>query len=188
VRPPPPNPQARTQAWGARVAEGAAAGGHATATADLNAEGFDPRWTLADADGPLPRDVLAEQARIDRCTALCLVFPLFWFGMPAMMKGWMDRVWTYGWAYDAVDDPHASLQPDRIGVLLIPAGGNPKSWAPHGFEPAMRTQLQTGMMGYFGMHDQRVHFLAGAHGSDARRARLLQTAYDAGSGLSRGGA
>ncbi|MEM8577798.1 MAG: NAD(P)H-dependent oxidoreductase [Pseudomonadota bacterium] len=175
-----PNPGSLTHALAARFALGAAQAGHTHEVADLHAEGFDPRWRRDDMTSPPPQDVLVEQARIDRATVICLAYPLFWFGMPAMMKGWMDRVWTYGWAYDQVDDPHRSLQPDRIGVALIPAAGNPEGWAPHGFEGAMRTQLQTGMMGYFGMHDQRVHLLAGSEGSDARRAGLLQEAEDAG--------
>lgn len=31
--------------------------------------------------------------------ALILVFPLWWFGMPAIMKGWIERVWAFGLAY-----------------------------------------------------------------------------------------
>lgn len=150
--------------------------------ADLHAEGFNPVWTMADqTQGQTPPDdILPEQARIERCDAICFVFPLYWYGMPAMTKGWMDRVWTYGWAYDQVGDPNRSLLRNRIGVMLIPAGGNPDNWAPYGFEKAIRTQFETGIMGYFGLADKRVHFLNGSEGSAPRRDGLLQRAHQVG--------
>lgn len=183
-----PNPKSLTHALADRFDAGARDAGHTVERADLHAEGFDPRWRLDDLaqfeGGAVPAEIRAEQERIERCDAVCLAFPLFWFGMPAMMKGWVDRVWTYGWAYDQVGDPTLSLQRSRIGVLLVPAGGNPNHWEPHGLRPAMETIWRTGTMGYFGLSDQRVHILAGSEGSDARRAGLLNEAYDAGRALS----
>ncbi|MDO4904897.1 MAG: NAD(P)H-dependent oxidoreductase [Lautropia sp.] len=44
-------------------------------------------------------DVEAEQRKLQAADALILVFPLWWFGMPAIMKGWIDRVWAFGLAY-----------------------------------------------------------------------------------------
>lgn len=174
-----PDTASLTHALAARFAQGAQDAGHSTETCDLHAEGFDPRWTIADIEDRA-RDIQSHQQRIERCDALCLVFPLFWYGMPAMTKGWIDRVWTYGWAYDQVDTPDQSLLKDRIGVLLVPAGASPERWAPYGFEDMMRKTWETGMMGYFGLADKRVHLLNGAHGSDARRAGLLERAYAAG--------
>lgn len=44
-------------------------------------------------------DVEAEQRKILAADAVVLLFPLWWFGMPAIMKGWVDRVWAFGLAY-----------------------------------------------------------------------------------------
>ncbi|MEM9061152.1 MAG: NAD(P)H-dependent oxidoreductase [Pseudomonadota bacterium] len=179
-----PNPQSLTHAIAVRFGDGAAEAGHTVEMADLHAEGFRPAWCMADveADGgaDLPADVRAEQVRIERCDALCLVFPLFWWGMPSMLKGWVDRVWSYGWAYDDVDDPSKSLQPARTCVMLVPSGASPQSMAPHGYPGALKTIWRTGTLGYFGMTDTRIHLLHGSQGSDERRARLLETAYQAG--------
>ena len=179
-----PDPASLSHAVAARFNAGAEAAGHSVETADLHAEGFDPRWQMEDLaqfeDRPMPDDVLTEQARIDRCDALCMVFPLFWWGMPAMLKGWVDRVWSQGWAYDDVDDPNRSLLRPRTCVMLIPAGASPQSMAPYGYGPAMDTIWRTGTLGYFGMTEKRIHLLHGSHGSDARRAGHLETAYEAG--------
>jgi NAD(P)H dehydrogenase (quinone) len=43
-------------------------------------------------------DVAAEQAKLLRADAVILQFPLWWFSMPAIMKGWVDRVFAHGFA------------------------------------------------------------------------------------------
>jgi len=112
-----PNPNSFSHAAAQHFMAGAEAAGHSTELADLHAEGFNPLWTMADieSDGKtnVPADVTREQDRIARADAICLIFPLFWWGMPSMTKGWVDRVWSWGWAYDQLDDYEKSLQRNR---------------------------------------------------------------------------
>lgn len=85
-----PDPASLTHAIAAQLAQGVVARGpeHSFEIADLAAEGFDPRFTQADAAlhlkqaAPSP-DVVAEQARIDRADALVLVYPVYWWSFPA---------------------------------------------------------------------------------------------------------
>ena len=139
-------------------------------------------------DEPMPSDVLAEQARIERADAICLVFPLFWWGMPAMMKGWVDRVWSWGWAYNQTDDDEKSMQRDRTGVFLVPAGQSPQGMAVGGYEAAMETLWMKGTCGYFGFSPRKLAFLYGATGSAPRRERLLEQAWEIGNTLPQPGA
>ncbi|MCR4952272.1 MAG: NAD(P)H-dependent oxidoreductase [Solobacterium sp.] len=44
-------------------------------------------------------DVLAEHAKINAADAIAFIYPVFWTEAPAMLVGWFDRVWTYGFAY-----------------------------------------------------------------------------------------
>lgn len=99
------HPRSLTHALAARIAEGVLRAGHSAETADLAAEGFEPRFGLADhavhrGQASPPADVLAEQARIDRADTLVLVYPIYWWSMPALLKGWIDRVFSNGWAFD----------------------------------------------------------------------------------------
>jgi putative NADPH-quinone reductase len=95
-----------TAALAERFRAGLAAAGHGGELADLYAEGFDP--LMLPPDEPDWDDtgkrysaaVLAEQARIERHEAITIVFPVWWWSVPAMLKGWIDRVWNRGWAYD----------------------------------------------------------------------------------------
>ncbi|SLN55697.1 NAD(P)H-dependent oxidoreductase [Pseudooctadecabacter jejudonensis] len=179
-----PNPASFSHAIAARFMDGGRAAGHTVEAADLHAEGFNPLWTQADieAEGAaaLPADIRAEQDRIARADAISLVFPLFWWGMPSMMKGWVDRVWSWGWAYDQLSDPDVSLQRPRSGILLIPAGTRSDEMEAEGYTDALSTLWMNGTFGYFGLAPRRIELLCGSTGSDSRRATLLDRAYHAG--------
>lgn len=168
-----PNPKSFSAAAAARFMDGAQAAGHTTELADLHAEGFNPLWTMQDAEGDTPKDVRAEQERIDRSDAICLVFPLYWWGMPSMTKGWIDRVWSWGWAYDQLDDREVSLQKPRTGVLLIPAGARSDEMEKEGYGPSLDTAWIKGTFGYFGWSPRQMELLCGSTGSLDRRRALL---------------
>ncbi|KZY31622.1 hypothetical protein A3731_23250 [Roseovarius sp. HI0049] len=179
-----PNPESFSAAVARHFMNGAAEAGHSVELSDLHAEGFDPRWTMADitADngGIAPPDVAREQKRIERADAICLVFPLYWWGMPSMTKGWLDRVWSWGWAYDQLDDPEQSCQRPRSGVLLVPAAARSDEVEEEGYLAAMHTAWMKGTFGYFGFSPRRLELLYGSKGSPERRTALLQTSYHAG--------
>jgi NAD(P)H dehydrogenase (quinone) len=70
---------------------------------DLYAEGFDPRLTPEERTGfyaTPPATLIAEKAELAAAEVLILVFPTWWFGFPAILKGWFDRVWAPGTAYE----------------------------------------------------------------------------------------
>ena len=175
-----PNPDSFSGAVAQQFMAGAQAAGHTVELADLHREGFNPLWLVGDVEGETPMDVVAEQARIARADAVCLVFPLYWWGMPSMMKGWVDRVWSWGWAYDQLEDPEKSLQRARSGVLLVPAGARSDEMEEAGYTAALETSWIDGTFGYFGFSPRRLELLNGSTGSDARRAALLERSYRCG--------
>ena len=87
----------------ATVEAQAQAAGWEVTRRDLYAEGFDPRLTAEERTGFYaipPATLMAEKAEIAAAEVLILVFPTWWFGFPAILKGWFDRVWAPGTAYD----------------------------------------------------------------------------------------
>ncbi|KTQ95597.1 NAD(P)H dehydrogenase [Aureimonas ureilytica] len=87
------------------------------------------------ATGTLTDDVVQEQEGLLWADALILAFPLWWFSMPAILKGWIDRVYAYGFAY-GVGEHSDTRWGDRYGegrlagkraMLIVNAGG----WASH---------------------------------------------------------
>lgn len=124
--------------------------------ADLAAESFDPRFSAADLDlyrgtGGVPAEIVAEQERIDRADHMILVFPMYWWSMPALLKGWIDRVFVGNWAYDATPGAAQFGLLERLTVhLVIVAGDDAESFERHGVPQAVRTQIERGIVEYSG--------------------------------------
>lgn len=72
--------------------------------------------------------VTEEIAALQRAEILVLVFPTWWFGMPALLKGWFDRVWAPGIAFDPPAKVGGRITPKLDGLkhcLVITTLGSP---------------------------------------------------------------
>ena len=155
---PHPNPKSLTHAIAARIGEGITSfdPGNSFELADLAAEGFDPRFTNSDMavllrEAEPTADVLAEHARISRANALVLVYPVYWWSMPALLKGWIDRVFTNGFAYDDIPGSKIVKRLQHLRVHLVALGGaDMRTYARHGYFGAMKTQIDHGIFDYCG--------------------------------------
>lgn len=151
-----PDPRSLTHAVAARLGEGVSLAGHSAETADLMAEGFDPRFSVTDHAVHLKQaapsaEILAEQARIDRADALVLVYPVYWWSMPGLLKGWIDRVFINGWAYDEIPGGKLEKKLGRLPVHLVALGGaGQRTYERHGYSGAMKTQIDHGIFDYCG--------------------------------------
>jgi NAD(P)H dehydrogenase (quinone) len=92
-----------------RAVAALAAAGHEVELEDLCADGFSPALTIAERQSYYGEhyDAAAVQPEIERllrAEGLVLCFPTWWFGFPAVLKGWFDRVWAPGVAYDHASD------------------------------------------------------------------------------------
>ena len=124
--------------------------------ADLVAEGFDPRFNMQDqalfrGTGATPADVAAEQARLEVADTLVLVYPLYWWSFPALLKGWIDRVFTQGWAYQDGADGKVQKKLQWLRVHLVGVGGAGADMIERrGYGAAMKTQIDMGIFDYCG--------------------------------------
>lgn len=72
---------------------------------DLRAEGFDARMNTEDQpdwgnrEKRYSQETEAHMRRILAADIVIAVFPVYWLHLPALLKGWIDRVWNYGFAY-----------------------------------------------------------------------------------------
>ena len=141
--------------------------------ADLAAESFDPRFMLADREsyrsgGDFSADVAAEQQRIERATDLVLVFPVYWWSMPALLKGWIDRVFVNGWAFEPKPDGGMQRNLDWLRIHLVPiAGDDAGVYERHGYEQAIRTQIEHGLADYCGARRGATVFVFESEQDDA---------------------
>ena len=110
-----PVPESYVAAVRDRVTAALGRAGHEVRLLDLHAIGFDPvmgteerrRYNeLGPGEHPLPE----HAAHLAWCEALVFVYPTWWYGLPAMLKGWLDRVWTPGTAF-GLDPATGEIKP-----------------------------------------------------------------------------
>lgn len=165
-------------------------------TTDLYAQGFDPVLSAKDlgeplgragnivelmgeaqAAGQLPDDVLEEQRKVAAADLLVFQFPLWWYGVPAILKGWFDRVLTNGFAYGTVD-PESGM-PLRYGagplagrraLIIVTAGEDDRSIGERGISGDIDSLLfpvTHGTLWYTGIEPLDLHVVHDADGFDA---------------------
>ena len=161
--------------------------GYSVEVSDLYAMGWDPAVRLEDYGeaahesvslrsrhaydgGALAPEIVAEQDKLRRADLVVLLFPMWWHGMPAMLKGWFDRVFVNGFAFGLQDD--AGL-PRKYGdgglagrrmLAVITAGDRGGSFGPRGLNGDLEQlffPLLHGTAWYTGMAALRPHLVAG---------------------------
>lgn len=103
---------------------------------------FDPMRdsNLAYTQGKQTEDVAREQAKLLRADALILQFPLWWFSMPAILKGWVDRVYANGFAYGVGEHSDhrwglrygEGVMAGKRAMLVVTTGGWESHYGPRG--------------------------------------------------------
>lgn len=140
--------------------------GWEVAESDLYAMDWDS--TLVDEGGA---DVEAEQAKLLAADLVVLQFPLWWYGPPAILKGWIDRVFQAGFGYDIVDTVTGRARKYGDGLLagkraltVVTAGDRPASLQPRGISGSITDVLWPLLHGtywYTGMLPLRPQLITG---------------------------
>ncbi|MFJ9079653.1 NAD(P)H oxidoreductase [Streptomyces sp. NPDC102278] len=154
---------------------------------DLYAEDFDPRLTPVDEPDWQDREkryspvVHEHMRRIEAADMVVVVFPVWWFAPPAIVKGWIDRVWNYGFAYGR---SKPRLAGKRMLWLAL-AGHSAEYYEQTRLGEALELQLGFGVSEFCGVAEATVRLLHGTEFSGipeqlrGARAREVFTAADA---------
>ncbi|WP_052847217.1 NAD(P)H-dependent oxidoreductase [Streptomyces avicenniae] len=171
-----PEPRSLNASLSAFAAGHLRAAGHEVSVSDLYAmkwkavvdaddfPGRDPARRLnvlddsqrATLDGTLSPDVAAEQEKVRRADAVILQFPLWWFSVPAILKGWIDRVFTAGFAYGPAVPPPYGDGPlaGRRALLSVTYGARESAFSERGIHGRLADVLhpvQHGLFWFTGM-------------------------------------
>lgn len=156
-----PEPRSFNATLAAASARTLAAAGWETTVSDLYAMGFDAREgpahfrARANPDafhaqteqrfsanaGALAPEVADEIERLLSCDLLVVHFPLWWFGMPAILKGWMDRVFVYGRVYRSAMRYDAGICAGKKMIACVTTGADADACAHNGREGDTRLHL-----------------------------------------------
>ena len=126
-----PKPDSFTAAMADAYADAARRQGQEVVVRDLYAMNFDPRLQAAEMAGdeapiPLP-DVAAERELLKDVDVFVLVYPLWFNAPPAMLKGYLERVFGMGFGYGRTAGRQEPLLTGRK-LLSITASGAPADW------------------------------------------------------------
>jgi len=189
-----PEPRSFNAEWARCSARFSEALGHRVSWSDLYAMGFDPaegpqryhRLCNGDRFDPLvaqdhaaksnalPTDVGGEIAKIRRADRVIFHFPLWWFGPPAMLKGWFDRVLVHGALHSSTRRFDRGFCAGNRALFCVTAGSSAAESGPSGREGDVTMLLwplayALRYLGFAVAQPVTVHGVHGFHRSPARR-------------------
>ncbi len=144
--------------------------GHTVEVSDLYAMGFDPvsdrrnfmtvknpsylkqqqEELYATEQGSFVPELAAEMEKVLRCDLMIFNFPLWWFALPAILKGWVDRVFAMGKMYGNSLFYENGIGQGKHAFVTMTLGGAPAMFDGYGINPSMKTILQPIQHGIFG--------------------------------------
>ena len=129
--------------------------GNQVVVRDLYEIGFNPVLTTSDFEavrsGNTPKDILLEQNHIIEADYIWVIFPIWWAGMPAILKGYIDRVLLSGFAYRMQGDRPVGMLPDKKVILLNSMGMSYDDYENSGMFDALKLTVDKGVFDFAGM-------------------------------------
>ena len=157
-----PNPESFNQAVLQKVVEASA--GHDVIIRDLNGENFPPvlRWQecINTFNKEYAKDVQVEQKFWQEADLITFVYPLWWMGFPAILKGYLDRVLTHGFAYQTGKETIGLLKGKKMQQFVTMGNTNEK-YEQKGFLQSLDHTLGNGLFNFCGIENVQMHFLGG---------------------------
>lgn len=133
--------------------------------------------TAAYDAGLIAPDIAAEMEKLKRSDLVIFQFPIWWFGAPAILKGWMDRVFARGFAYLPGRKYDTGLFKGKLAMVAATTGTSGDTYAPDGIDGDILTvlwPLHNGLFRYSGFDvlPPFVAFMPDRAGEDGRKAYL----------------
>lgn len=145
---------------------------------DLYAMDFDPVLRSKDlarfSAGQIPDDIGQEQEYIRWADLVLFVFPVWWGGMPAIMKGYIDKVFAWGFAYGSENGRIMPLLTGKKAMIVSTQGQSQEDYE-QGMFQAMTTLYRQGIFDFCGIEMLDPVFVASVHSlSQAQKQDYFQ--------------
>lgn len=182
-----PNPRSLSSAYRDALVELTEMSANPVNVRDLYNIGFSPVLEMRDFDavkhGQIPAEVKVEQDYVMWADLITFVYPVWWAGMPALMKGYIDRVFTKGFAYTMDDEGHLKgLLGDKKVVILNNMGFPYAYYEKMGMLDSMKQATNEGIFKFCGMevveHRFFGHLDAASKAEREGHVEVLKMIYD----------
>ncbi len=173
-----PNPKSFNRAILDAYVEALEQNGHAVRVRDLYALEFQPVLTASDLAGApkgnVAVEIRTEQAHVAWADVITFIYPLWWAGMPAIAKGYVDRVFTDGFAYRFGSKGLERLLSAKKAVTITTLGDTEENYRKKGFFEAMDKLMDEILFDFPGISVlAHKYFGAVPLATDADRKRML---------------
>lgn len=152
-----PNPQSFNRALVEEVIKATRQAGVETVVRDLYTLDFNPvlswRELNASMEGIVPAEIKFEQKLITEADLITFIYPLWWMGFPAILKGYLDRVLSYGFAYQNENNISVGLLVHKKIQQFITMGNSIEKYQQLGFDKALKSCLVDGLFNFCGVTD-----------------------------------
>ncbi|WP_054023476.1 NAD(P)H-dependent oxidoreductase [Bacillus sp. FJAT-28004] len=154
--------------------------GNEVVVRDLYAMRFDPVLKASDfqamREGNTPADIKAEQDHVKWADAFTMVYPIWWTGLPALIKGYIDRVFSYGFAYAYGEDGTISkLLAGKKGLIINTHGTPSEIYSQTGMYDGLKITSDTGIYEFCGITPVGHMFFGSVPQiDDAARKKILE--------------
>ena len=205
-----PNPQSFNHAVLEAFTRGLRDGGHTFEVVDLYAIKFDPVFKLADyvqfasghvpkdvmdrmkledlvklTGGKMPKDVLEQQEKIAQADALAFIYPVLFNNFPAILEGWIQRVFSHAFAWELTEkgwqgevDGRIPLLKHKKALLINTTFFSEENYKAHGLKDAMEKKIDDWSLRYPGVQQvEHVYLYSVLAVDDETRKRYLELAY-----------
>ena len=138
-----------------KVLETAKAKGDEVILRNLYEMNFNPVLSAEDmADlqkGIVPEDIKKEQDYIREADIMTVIFPIWWADMPAIMKGYIDRVFSYGFAYAYDENGPVPLLKGKKVIIITSTGGAEAMYEQSGMKAAQANTIDGNKFAFCGI-------------------------------------
>jgi len=172
-----PNPKSFNHSILETLVEGLKNKGNEVEVRDLYALEFNPILTARDLaaihEGKTPAAIRTEQEFIEKADVLFFVYPIWWSGMPAILKGYIDKIFAYNFAYRFGQQAAEGLLKDKKVVVINTAGAMQSAYE-QGMDKALEVTTDYGIFGFCGIEIfKHQYFYAVMMVDDATRKNYL---------------
>ena len=137
-----------------RLVETLKAHGHNVLVRDLYEISFNPLLSSKDLElihnNQIPDDIKKEQDFIRNADVIIFIYPIWWAGQPAIIKGYIDRVFSYGFAYMYKGGKVIGLLPNKKAIIINSNGNSTELYKKDGFYDSMKLLVDKGIFAFCG--------------------------------------
>ncbi|MBY9079781.1 NAD(P)H-dependent oxidoreductase [Paenibacillus sp. HN-1] len=124
--------------------------GDAVVVRDLYRIGFQPVLGSSEMIGGVGEDVVCEQSHLSWADHVVFIYPIWWAGMPGILKGYIDRVFAYGFAFKYDNGVQEGLLKGKKATVIHTQDKSKEEYEASGIGNAMRLTMDESILAYCG--------------------------------------